>query len=223
MLVLLVEDNIDLATNIIEYLEYQGLECDWADRGNQGLELATRQSFDVIVLDLTLPGMDGIDICKNLRSRQINTPILMLTARSLLENKLEGFDAGADDYLVKPFDLPELHARINILANRRRPLSSVLQLDDLMVDCGARRVIRDGIELALNRTQWTLLIKLMQNSPNVVSRDELEQAVWGDDRPESDALKIHLHNLRTIIDKPFHKHLIHTVRGVGVAMRDDLF
>lgn len=221
MLVLVVEDNRDLAQNIIEYLEYHDIECDWANRGDQGLTLATEHKFDAIILDLNLPKMDGTDVCMALKQQQNTTPILMLTARTSLENKLEGFAAGADDYLVKPFDLPELYARLKVLFKRRTTANSYLQLADLKVDMNSRRVTRGEVELRLNPIQWRLLIKLMTSAPAVVSREELEAHVWGDDRPSSDALKIHLHNLRTIIDKPFPTQLIHTLRGIGVVIRDE--
>lgn len=220
MLVLVVEDNRDLAQNVIEYLEYHDIECDWANRGDQGLALAIATKFDAIVLDLNLPKMDGIDVCRELKKRKINTPILMLTARTSLDNKLEGFDAGADDYLVKPFDLPELYARLKVLFNRRTSDGSSLEIGDLSVDLESRCVTRGGIDLKLNPIQWKLLTKLMTSSPAVVSREELEEHVWGDDRPSSDALKIHLHNLRMIVDKPFPTQLIQTFRGVGVVIRD---
>ncbi len=221
MLVLIVEDNRHLASNIIEYLESETHECDWAENGIHGLELASEQPFDVIILDLMLPGMDGIEVCRQLKSRGIATPILMLTARDTLDDKLEGFEAGADDYLVKPFDLPELSARLSALAKRRSHSNITLKVGDLMADLGTRCVSRNDQDIQLNRIGWQLLITLMQASPRVVSRRELEQALWEGTPPDTDVLKVHIHRLRQKVDKPFERKLIHTVRGMGVAIREE--
>lgn len=221
MLVLIIEDNRHLAANMVEFLETEGLECDWAERGDHGLELACDQSFDVIILDLMLPRMDGIEVCRELKSRGVTTPVLMLTARDTLDDKLEGFDAGADDYLVKPFDLPELLARLKVLAKRCQPRELKLQVGDLVADLDTHRVTRDGQDIQLSRLGWQLLITLMQASPRVMSRQELEQIVWKGEPPDSDALKAHLYSLRKQIDKPFDRQLLHTLRGVGVVIRDE--
>ncbi len=219
MLVLLVEDNRQLASNVLEYLEGEGLECDYAERGDQAYVLVTENRYDLIVLDVMLPGLDGVALCRRLRDEALDTPVLMLTARDSLEDKLQGFDAGADDYLVKPFDLPELVARIRALAKRPSAGPTVLRVDDLKINLNARVVERRGQLIDLNPTCWTLLLTLMRASPAVVTREKLETAVWGDRLPDSDALRSHLYQLRKLIDKPFNKPLIHTIRHVGVALR----
>lgn len=219
MLLLLVEDNRQLAANMIEFLEAEGFDCDYAERGDHGLALARSQSFDAIVLDLMLPGLDGLTLCSQLRAEGVSTPVLMLTARDALDDKLEGFDAGADDYLVKPFALPELVARLRALHKRRNEPEQVLEVGDLRADLRAHLAERAGQPIQLNPSCWTLLVTLMRASPAVLSREALESAVWGDAVPDSDALRSHLYQLRKAIDKPFDKPLLHTLRHVGVALR----
>lgn len=221
MLVLLVEDNRPLAAHIIEYLELDGIECDYTERGDHGLKLALQQQFDIIILDLNLPGMDGLNICKQLRAEGNNTPILMLTARDSLENKLEGFNVGADDYLVKPFDLPELVVRIKALAKRGAPNTSQrLHIADLMLDLSLYEAYRQEQLLTLHPIGWKLLIALAKASPNPLTRSELEHAIWEDSPPDSDALKSHLYQLRKAVNKPFETPLLHTLRNVGVVLRE---
>lgn len=221
MLALIIEDNRHLASNIVEYLEAAGIECDWADRGDHGFQLACSQVFDVIVLDLMLPGLDGIEVCRKLREQGVNTPTLMLTARDTLRDKLEGFEVGADDYLVKPFELAELLARLKSLSKRGHSLSSHFEIDNLSVDISACLVNRGKDDIRLNRIAWKILKVLISASPNVVTKAELEQAVWDGEPPDTDALKVHLHSLRQKIDHPYKNKLIHTVRGVGVCLKLD--
>ncbi len=219
MLILVVEDNRQLGANIVEYLEGEGFECDYCERGDHALCLLAEQQFDLLVLDIMLPGLDGLTLCKRLRERGIQTPVLMLTARDALDDKLQGFDAGADDYLVKPFALSELVARLRALEKRRHSASTVLSVGDLQVDLNARLVRRKDCDIDLNPTCWTLLVTLLRASPAVVSREQLEQAVWGGHAPDTDALRSHLYQLRKAIDKPFDKPLLQTIRHVGVALR----
>lgn len=219
MLILVVEDNRQLGANVVEYLEGEGFECDYSERGDQALSLASEHNYDMIVLDIMLPGMDGLAVCSALRERGVGTPVLMLTARDSLDDKLLGFDVGADDYLVKPFALPELVARLRALLKRRHEDSGVLQVGDLRLDLSARVAERRDRLIDLNPTCWTLLVTLMRSSPAVVSREKLESAVWGDQTPDSDALRSHLYQLRKAIDKPFDKPLLHTVRYVGITIR----
>lgn len=221
MLVLLVEDNRSLASHIVEYLELDDIECDYAERGDHGLELALQQHFDLIILDLNLPGMDGINVCKELRRNAIQTPILMLTARDSLDNKLEGFNVGADDYLVKPFDLPELVVRIKALAKRAKPQEQTLQIADLRLDLSLREAYRQDQLLSLHPIGWELLVALAKASPAPLTRQELEYVVWQDSPPNSDALKSHLYQLRKAINKPFSTELLHTLRNVGVVLREE--
>lgn len=219
MLILIVEDNRALAGNMIEFLESEGFSCDYAERGDHGLELACSQNFAAIVLDIMLPGMDGLRVCQELRQRGNNTPILMLTARDTLEDKLEGFERGAEDYLVKPFDLPELAARIKVLARKPRSNTELIEVEDLVLDNEQHTLTRQGQAISLSPSCWKILEVLLHASPNVVSKAELERLLWQDQAPDSDALKSHLYQLRQKINKPFASDLIHTVRGVGMVLR----
>ncbi|SIS67072.1 response regulator transcription factor [Neptunomonas antarctica] len=219
MLVLLVEDNRPLAAHIIEYLELDDIECDYTERGDHGLKLAQQQHFDIIVLDINLPGMDGLSVCEQLRAEGNLTPVLMLTARDSLENKLEGFNVGADDYLVKPFDLPELVVRIKALAKRAVAAKPQLQVADLTLDLPLREAYRQEKRLTLHPIGWKLLVALAKTSPAPLTRRELEQVIWQDSPPDSDALKSHLYQLRKAINKPFTTPLLHTLKNVGVVLR----
>lgn len=221
MLVLVVEDNRTLAANMIEFLEAHDFECDYADNGNLGLSLANNQTFNAIVLDIMLPGKDGMSICKELRDAGVSTPILMLTARDTLEDKLQGFQAGTDDYLVKPFDLPELVARIQVLTKRICNNQAKLSVGDLVMDIELREVTRTGRVIELNNACWQILEALLKASPKVVSRQEIEQTIWPDQLPDSDVLKSHIYKLRQLVDKPFDYPLIQTVRGVGLVIKGE--
>lgn len=222
MRILIIEDNRDIAASIYEYLEDLGYTMDAAGDGVTGLHLAVTNDYDVIILDLGLPGIDGIDLCRRLRKdAQRATPVIMLTAHDSLENKLEGFDSGADDYLVKPFALQELAARVKVLSDRvSRALTRQLQVGDLSLDPDAHEVHRGGARINLNPTTFRILTYLMQNPHRVIKREELEHAVWNDEPPDSDALRTHLSNLRQAIDKPFDQPLLHTVRGFGYRLTD---
>ncbi|HEN47539.1 MAG TPA: response regulator transcription factor [Mizugakiibacter sp.] len=222
MRVLVIEDNNDIATNIGDYLEERGHVVDFAGDGVTGLHLAIVHDFDVIVLDLTLPGMDGLEVCRKLRHEaDKSTPVLMLTARDTLEHKLTGFDSGADDYMTKPFALQELGVRIEVLARRSKgPKSRLLKVADLTYNLDALTVNRAGKDILLNPIGLKLLQVLMEASPSVVTRHQLEQYVWGEQLPDSDSLRVHIHGLRTLIDKPFDKPLIHTRHGIGYRMGD---
>lgn len=220
MLVLLIEDNRALAAHIIEYVELDDIECDYTERGDHGLELAQQGLFDMIILDINLPGLDGLSVCQQLREAGNKTPILMLTARDSLENKLNGFNLGADDYLTKPFDLPELVVRVKALARRSVPQHSQLQVSDLTLDLSLREASRQGQRLSLHPIGWDLLVALAKASPAPVSRRELERAIWQEAPPDSDALKSHLYQLRKVLNKPFDTPLLHTLKNVGVVLRD---
>jgi len=222
---LVIEDNPDLAANLIDYLGARGHVVDSAGDGLTGLRLAAARPFDVIVLDLILPGMDGITLCRRLREEYgKSTPVLMLTARDSLEDKITGLEAGADDYLVKPFALREVAARIQALARRAQaaPASSRLTVGDLEFDTATYQIRRHGMTIELPPIPLRLLEALMRASPRVLGREELERAAWGDAPPDSDALRAHLHILRTAIDKPFDRPLLRTLRGLGwqLALHD---
>jgi DNA-binding response OmpR family regulator len=224
MRILVVEDHRDIAENIGDYLTPKGHEVDFAADGVTGLHLAVTNSYDVIVLDLMLPALDGFSLCRKLREiAKRDTPVLMLTARDQLEDKVEGFRAGADDYLVKPFALKELEIRLEAL--RRRSTSAVasrvLTVSDLEFDPDTQVVKRAGKRLELNPSLRRLLALLMANAHRVVRRDELEAALWGEDRPDADVLRAHIYALRAIIDKPFERKLLQTVHGTGYRLSAD--
>ena len=221
MLVLLAEDNRDLAASVLDYLEMQGFECDYAERGDHALELVKDTVYDAMILDIMMPGMDGLNLCQTLRRHGHNQPVIMLTARDTLQDKLAGFDAGADDYLVKPFDLPELTARLKAISKRKNTSGAKLQVADLEVDQDSHQVYRAGQLIDLSPACWKLLVALMQTSPNVMSRRELENVLWKDTPPDSEALNSHIYTLRKLVDKPFSTPLIHTLRGVGVTLRHE--
>lgn len=218
--ILVVEDNVDIAENIGDYLEQEGHLLDFAMDGISGLHLALTQKFDVIVLDVMLPGMDGLTFCRKLKMETAHeTPVLMLTALDTLSDKLEGFDAGADDYLVKPFALEELSARIGALARRGIQTSPpLLCVADLSIDTGKMEVKRAGRRIEVNRACLKILIMLMQAYPNVVARKEIEHTLWGDMPPGSDVLRSHIYQLRLAMDKPFAYSLLETVHGVGYRL-----
>ena len=222
-LVLLVEDNRSLSEMVGEYLESRGFGVDYAGDGVDGLRLASENSYDVVVLDLMLPRLDGIEVCRRLREEsKKSTPVLMLTARDTLADKVTGLDAGADDYLVKPFAIQELEARVRALIRRdRRQVSAeVLRIADLVLDTSSLRVTRAGQDLQLSPIGLRLLTILMRESPRVVTRRDIEREIWGDGLPDSDTLRSHLYNLRKAIDRPFDKQLLHTVQSAGYRIAD---
>jgi DNA-binding response OmpR family regulator len=223
---LLIEDNPDLVANVADFLDGRGHSLDIAYNGFAGLGFALENDYDALILDLTLPGIDGLEVCQRLRASGRTLPILMLTARDGLEDKLEGFASGADDYLVKPFALRELEARLLALARRGHggqagTAAERLRVADLELDLATRRLTRAGRPLELPPIPMRLLETLLRRAPGLVTRAELERAVWGDQPPDSDALRAHLHLLRQTIDKPFPRPLLHTVRGFGYRLGGD--
>jgi len=220
---LIVEDNRDICANIAAYLEKLGYVLDFAHDGVTAMNLALANPFDVIVLDLMIPRMDGITFCQRLRAdAQIETPVLMLTARDTLDDRLKGFDAGADDYLVKPFALQELHVRLRALYKRsRRNGDNLLAVADLTLNRSTLQVHRAGRRVEINPAGMKLLRRLMEESPSVVDRDELETLLWADERPDGDALRSHMYKLRQAIDRPFDRPLIHTVHRIGYRIAED--
>jgi DNA-binding response OmpR family regulator len=207
MRILVIEDNQDIAANLGDYLEERGHTVDFAADGVTGLHLAVVHDFDAVVLDLNLSGIDGLEVCRKLRNDvRKQTPVLMLTARDSLDNKLAGFDSGADDYLIKPF----------ALARRGKGVQTrVLEVGDLEYNLDTLEVRREGKLLQLNPTALKILQALMEASPAVVTRQELETRVWGEELPDSDSLRVHIHGLRAVIDKPFPTLLIQTRHGIG--------
>lgn len=219
MRILLVEDNTDLAASIVDYLEMQQHICDLASNGDAGLQATLANQYDMYIFDIAMPKMDGLTLCQTLREKYHDyTPVLFLTARHTLEDKQAGFAVGADDYLVKPFDLSELLMRIEAIYNRYIGICQKVTLADLVVDLKAETVIRAGNEIALSPYTYKLLVILMQRSPEVVLRPELEHLVWGDELPDSDSLRSHIYKLRNKIDKPYNSTLIKTVKGRGFSI-----
>jgi DNA-binding response OmpR family regulator len=221
--VLIVEDNRDLAANIADYLDTRGYLVDVAMDGVTGLHLAVTQPHDAIILDLMLPGIDGLTLCRRLRQdAQSAVPVLMLTARATLDDKAAGFCEGADDYLVKPFELRELDLRVRALVRRARARETLRQLTlaDLVFDLDTLTVQRAGQRITLPVVSLKILELLMKRSPGVVRRHDIEQAVWGDSPPDSDALRVHMHTLRSAIDPPGLPPLLHTLRGVGYQLKE---
>ncbi len=221
--ILLVEDHHDLAETVVDFLESMGAVVDFAADGMTGLHLARQHRFDVIVLDLMLPGMDGYTLCREIREKDKNsTPVIMMTARDELGDKLQGFEYGADDYVVKPFDLPELVARIKSLSRRHqgKVTNEVLTVADLELDTGTREVKRAGEVLQLTPAGFQILRILLKKMPNVVTREEIESELWGDDPPASDTLRSQIYKLRKTVDKPFSITLLHTVAGSGYRIAE---
>lgn len=218
--ILLVEDHQELAGTVGDFLEARGYDVDFAGDGLLAVRLATSQTFDAIVLDLMLPGIDGLEVCRRLRQdARLTTPILMLTARDQLDDKLSGFGVGADDYLVKPFDLPELVARLEALIRRERGIASVYTVGDISLNLDTMEVRRGDTEIRLSRTLFDMLRILLREAPKVVPRETIEHELWGDDLPDSDTLRSHLYNLRRAVDKPFDFPMIETLPGRGYRIR----
>lgn len=222
MRILVIEDNRDILANVLDYLQLKGFSVDSAQDGLSGLHLASTGHYDLIVLDIMLPGIDGFQVCKRLREDGHNeVPILMLTARDALDDRLQGLKAGADDYLIKPFALSELVARIEAILRRSQgSRNRQLKVADLTYDLDTLQISRAGQSIKLNPLGLKLLEVLMQKSPAVVRREALEEALWGDDCPDSDSLRSHIHQLRQVLDKPFAQPLLHTLHGVGYRLAE---
>lgn len=220
MYILIIEDNPDLVANLYDYLELQGYVVDAAYDAKSGLQFALENEYDAIVLDLMLPGMDGLEVCSRLRDAGRDLPILMLTARDTLEDKLEGFDHGADDYMVKPFAMQELDARLRVIVRRARGEQSreVIRIADLSFDPASLQLERADQRISLPPIPLKILTLLLRQSPRVVPRKEIERRIWGNTRPDSDALRAHMSVLRSAVDRPFAQALIRTVHGIGYQL-----
>lgn len=221
--VLLVEDEANIAKNIAEYMEHKGHIFDFAMRGDQAVDLALESYYDLVILDLNLPAMDGLEVCRTLREKaDRHIPILMLTARDSIDDKVSGFKVGADDYLTKPFSLQELEVRCFALSRRHLlQTSEQLRLGPLMIDRKRKSASRDGVGLAVSTMGFKILTILAEAYPQVVSRSELTQKLWGDEPTESDALRSHVYQLRAVVDKPFATPLIKTIFGAGFTLAID--
>lgn len=221
---LIVEDDRDLAGNLIDFLEIQGYITDYAADGHTALSLLAANEYDLAILDMTLPGVDGLSICSRLRQQMRNQlPIVMLTARDDIDTKISAFDIGADDYIVKPASLREIEARIRALIRRaaRESETDLLLIDDLRMDVGTMKIERAGQPITLPPVPTRILMLLMRRSPNVVHRLAIHREIWGDEPGDNHALIVHMHALRNAVDKPFERQLIHTVRGFGYRIADE--
>lgn len=221
MKILLVEDHQEIAGIIFDFFEIKGFQLDYARDGLQGFELASSNHYDVIILDVMLPHLDGLSVCQKLRKHGIDTPILMLTARDSNNDILDGFEHGADDYLVKPFDLNILAARLNALYKRKsgNAATKAITFSNLTLDLASRTLRRNECTFQLNQTLFTIMKTLMLRAPDIASRDEIINQVWQDDSPEDDILRHHIYQLRSQIDKPFKHAYIHTIPKVGYQLK----
>jgi DNA-binding response OmpR family regulator len=222
MHLLLVEDSLALADSIRDFLEARGCVVDHEVSGERGLERALRTRYDVLVVDVMLPGgIGGFAFCRQLRaSERADTPLLLLTALGALDDKLAGFEAGADDYCTKPLSLHELLARLRALTGRRRRGDARLVVGGLVLDLGRQEAVRDGRSLVLSESALKLLAELMRSSPNVVAREQLERLLWPRQTPTSDALKTYMYYLRRELDREEDPPMLVTVRGRGYRLAD---
>ena len=218
--ILIVEDQQSIAQNIADYMTSKGYTVDFAINGRQGLQLVLDRHYDVVVLDLGLPKLDGLEVCKRIREKaNRHVPILMLTARDSIDDKLSGFHAGAEDYLTKPFSLQELEVRCLGLSRRHLLHSkSLITLGPLELSRQRQRISRSGKVLPLSTMGYKILTHLIDAYPRVVSRSELLQALWGDEPTESDAMRSHIYQLRSVLDKPYDNAILKTVHGVGFTL-----
>lgn len=225
MHILVIEDEPKVAKAIKEGLESEKYQVTVAETGEDGYFLATTQAFDLVLLDLMLPGRSGLEILTALRTQKCQTPVLILTARDAVEDRVEGLDTGADDYVVKPFAFPELLARIRALTRRGRPEQALrLKLADLELDCVTRKVTRSGQEIDLTAKEFDLLEYLLRHQRHVVSREMLARDVWkvkSRATPLDNVIDVHITRLRQKVDVPFKKKLLKTIRGVGFVLKEE--
>jgi two-component system copper resistance phosphate regulon response regulator CusR len=220
MRVLLVEDEEAIAEAVRDGLEEERYTVDVATNGTEGLHRAAERKYAVILLDVMLPGVSGWDVCRTLRERRDLTPILMLTARGGLDDRVKGLDLGADDYLPKPFDFPELLARMRSLLRRdKMHRTRVIKIGDLTIDTGDRRVTRNGVEIRLSEREYTLLHALASHAGRALSREYIQENVWGDEESFSNTVDAFVHLLRKKVDAGHAHKLIETVHGIGYALR----
>lgn len=223
MRILLAEDQAKVAEHVRQGLAAEGYAVDLALDGEEALWLAETQSYDALVLDVMMPGRDGFSVVRQLRRKQIAMPVIFLTARGEVEDRVRGLDAGGDDYLAKPFSLAELLARLRALLRRQRPQSlNVLRVGDLELDLISRTVRRAGQEIGLTNREFALLEFLMVSSPKPVSKTAIVEHVWDQHfDSETNVVNVYVTYLRRKIDRPGLPPLLHTIRGVGFAVRDD--
>jgi len=219
MRVLVVEDEHVIASALINGLRGEGYVVDHADRGDDAVWMATEQRYDAIVLDIMLPGMNGLVVCRTLRERGVDSPILMLTAKDGEFDEAEGLDTGADDYVTKPFSFVVLLARLRSLLRRgpaERP--AVLEVGDLRLDPAERRVTRGGTPIELTPREFSLLRYLMHHAGRAVTKQEIVDGVWGDEFIDANVVQVYVGYLRRKVDEPFGRNTFQTVRGVGYRL-----
>jgi DNA-binding response OmpR family regulator len=223
MRVLIVEDQANVSTYLKQALTEQGYAVDLARTGPEALDWAEAVPFDLIVLDIMLPGLDGVTVCRRLRRQGNQADILMLTARDTVDDRVTGLDAGADDYLVKPFELKELLARLRALARRRTAKNSILAFADLTLNTRTRVVMRGDTLISLTAKEYAILECLLREPRRVLTRSEIVESVWNYDAyTQSNVVDVYIRNLRRKIDEPFELKLIYTVRGAGYRLSDQV-
>jgi two-component system response regulator MprA len=219
--ILVVDDDPKIRSVLGRGLRFEGYDVQIAANGQEALQLARETSFDVVVLDLTMPRMDGLEVCRRLR-RGMSAPILMLTARDAVADRIVGLDSGADDYLTKPFDFEELLARVRALLRRTQPKSGeILTFADLRLDTGTREAKRGGRRVDLTTREYELLLLFMRHPRQVLLRDQILDRVWGDAMVESNAIEVHIGRLRDKLEADGEERLIQTIRGAGYALREE--
>ncbi len=218
--ILLIEDNHTIAQQLCEYLEGLTWVVDWASTGKQGIELAIQQNFDVVLLDLNLPDIDGLEVCSRIKQQStVYLPILMLTARDSFADKEQGFGLGADDYVTKPFEFREIGLRCEALARRSQlHQTKEISIGDLIIDQGKYTATRAGVSLKLTNVGFKIILSLAQAYPQAVSRSQMIHSVWGDEQPDSDALRSHIYSLRSALDKPYDFAMLETITNVGYKL-----
>ncbi len=222
MRILIVEDEKKVASFIKKGLEEEYFAVDIAYDGKEGLKLITSEEYDVIIMDIMLPYLDGISLIKEIRNRNILTPVLMLTVKDSLNDKVEGLNSGADDYLTKPFAFEELLARLRALLRRNeKSKTSILKVGDLVLDLQSHKVLRNNQEIILTPKEYSILEYLMRNSNKVISRTKLIEHVYDYHfDTETNIIDVYINKVRTKIDNNFDKPLIHTIRGIGYILKE---
>jgi len=218
--ILLVEDEQNLAYFVKKGLEEEFYAVDITEDGSEGLFLAASNEYDLIILDIMLPGINGLELCKRLRAKGVRTPVMMLTAMDSVGSKVEGLESGADDYLTKPFAFSELLARVKALLRRASDSVNELSVEDLRIDLLARRIFRGDMEIALTPKEFSILEYLLRNKGRVLSRTQIIENVWGYNfDPNTNIVDVHIKSLREKVDAGSPKKLIHTVRGAGYVVK----
>lgn len=221
MKILIIEDDPGIASVVSRAVESAGYESRVEPRGDSGLEEALKGGYDLIILDVMLPGLNGVEIASRLRAKGTTIPVLMLTARTEVENRIEGLDAGADDYLPKPFDVQELLARVRAQLRREHVhRARVIRVGGLEIDSVKHTVHRDGAEISLSKREFDLLEALASNEGRVLTREVIQGSVWKDSDGFSNTVDVYVGLLRKKIDGQFEKKLIHTIRNVGYSLED---